>query len=150
MTGDITAGGHGVVLACTGSAGFRTVLESAGHTLVADEPTSVGGTDTGFSPYGLLASALAACTSMTLQMYARRKGLPLEKAVVRVAHSRIHAEDCAHCETKVGRIDRLERTITLVGQLDADARQRLVAIADRCPVHRSLAGEIDIETTLAD
>ncbi len=150
MIDDITSAGHGTVLARTGSVGYRTAIESAGHVLVADEPESVGGTDAGLTPYELLASALAACTSMTLQMYARRKALPLVEAAVRVTHSRIHAEDCAHCETKVGRIDRFERTIMLVGDLDAAARQSLLEIADRCPVHRTLTGEVDIVTTLAD
>ena len=147
---DRTAADRGIVLARTGPVGFRTSVESGGHTLIADEPETAGGTDTGPTPYELLASALAACTSMTMQMYARRKELPLEKAVVRVAHSRFHAEDCAHCETKTGRIDRFDRTITLVGPLDAAARQRLLEIADRCPVHRTLTSEIEIVTRLAD
>jgi len=149
MTNDITSGGHGSVLARTGAVGYRTAIESGGHVLVADEPASVGGTDAGLAPYELLASALAACTGMTIQMYARRKGLPLVEAAVRVTHARIHAEDCAHCETRVGRIDRFERTIALVGDLDAAARQSLLEIADRCPVHRTLTSEIDIVTTLA-
>jgi len=149
MTNDITPTGQGAVLARTGPEGYRTAIESAGHALVADEPVAVGGTDAGLSPYELLSSALAACTSMTLQMYARRKEMPLEEAAVRVTHTRIHAEDCAHCETRVGRIDRFERTITLVGPLDAEQCQRLLEIADRCPVHRTLTGEIEIVTALA-
>ncbi len=138
------------VVAETGAEGFLTQINAAGHALVVDEPASVGGTDRGPSPYELLSAALASCTSLTLQMYARHKKLPLELASVRVNHSKIHAEDCEHCETASGRIDRFERVIQLVGELGADVRARMLEIADRCPVHRTLDGEIHVVTRLAE
>jgi uncharacterized OsmC-like protein len=118
------------------------------HRLRSDEPLELGGTDQGPTPYGLLCAALGACTSMTLRVYARAKGWALSEVHVRVRHDKIHAKDCAECETRDGRIDRMEREITLVGDLDAAQRQRLLQIADRCPVHRSLVSEIRIETRL--
>ncbi len=139
----------GVVLARTGSVGFLTELTASGHALVADEPVSVGGEDAGPSPYDLLGSALASCTSMTLQLYARRKNLKLNDVTVRVEHSRIHADDCESCETQSGKIDQLKRTISLDGELDDSSRQRLLEIADLCPVHRTLSSEIQILTELA-
>ena len=142
------AGDPGAVTARTGAHGFLTELDAAGHALVADEPVSVGGDDEGPSPYDLLASGLASCTSMTLQMYARRKGMALREATVEVKHSRIHARDCEDCETKTGRIDRFSRLIRLDGDLDTDERQRLLEIADRCPVHQTLTGEVKISTGL--
>ncbi|MGF1446286.1 MAG: alpha/beta fold hydrolase [Pikeienuella sp.] len=120
------------------------------HSLVADEPKSHGGTDLGPSPYGLVSAGLGACTAMTIRMYARRKGWPLEDVCVDVEHDKIHAEDCAACETAEGRIDRFRRVIRLEGQLDAAQRARLLEIADRCPVHRTLESEVTIETRLAD
>jgi putative redox protein len=137
------------VTASTGEQGFLTEIVAAGHASLADEPASVGGTDAGPSPYDLLSAALASCTSMTLQLYARRKELPLTRATVRVTHSKIHASDCAECETKEGRIDEFKRQIVLHGDLDDDACQRLLKIADRCPVHRTLSEEVRIVTTLA-
>ncbi len=134
------------VVATTGADGFRTTIRAHGHPLVADEPAAVGGTNAGPSPYGLLASALASCTSMTLQMYARRKGLALESASVAVRHAKIHAQDCEHCETQTGKIDRFDRVIAMTGDLSAEERSRLLEIADRCPVHRTLTGEIEIRT----
>jgi uncharacterized OsmC-like protein/alpha-beta hydrolase superfamily lysophospholipase len=138
------------VVAMTGSTGFATEVSAAGHELIADEPVSVGGSDLGPTPYGLLAAALASCTSMTLQMYAQRKGLGLDSATVSVRHSRIHAEDCETCDTREGKIDRFDRELRLGGDLDDAARQRLREIADRCPIHRTLEGEVLIETVLAD
>ncbi len=140
---------EGTVTARTGEQGFLTAIDAAGHALLADEPASIGGTDAGPSPYDLLSAALASCTSMTLQLYARRKKLPLTRATVRVIHGKIHARDCAECETKEGRIDEFKRQIVLHGDLDDDARQRLLEIADRCPVHRTLSEEVRIVTTLA-
>jgi uncharacterized OsmC-like protein/alpha-beta hydrolase superfamily lysophospholipase len=134
------------VTATTGSEGFTTALEAAGHTLIGDEPTDVGGSDLGPSPYDYLGVALASCTSMTLQMYARHKKLDLRAATTRVRHRKIHAVDCAECETKDGRIDELEREIELDGDLDEATRRRMLEIADRCPVHKTLLAEIRIVT----
>ncbi len=125
------------VVAVTGQ-GYRTEILAGGHALVADEPPSVNGTDAGPTPYGLLSAALASCTSMTLRMYADRKQLPLERVTVRVSHSKIHAEDCADCETQQGKVDEFRRRVTLEGELTAAQRERLLEIADRCPVHRTL------------
>jgi uncharacterized OsmC-like protein len=118
------------------------------HRLVADEPREAGGSDTGPAPYDLLLVALGACTSMTVGLYARRKQLPLEAVRVRLRHTKIHAEDCANCETQEGRLDRIERDVELVGNLDEDQRARLLDIANKCPVHRSLKAEIEIATRL--
>lgn len=119
------------------------------HLLRSDEPVDLGGTDAGPTPYDLLCAALGSCTSMTLAMYARRKGWPLERVEVRIAHGRIHAADCADCETREGKLDELRRELVLVGPLSDEQRARLVEIADRCPVHRTLTSEIVIRTTLA-
>ncbi len=138
----------GAVTARTGSGGFYTEIDAAGHPLVADEPVSVGGDDAGPSPYDLLSAALASCTTMTLQMYARRKGLALTNVTSRIQHARIHARDCENCETEVGRIDQFNQTIVLEGNLDESARRRLLEIADLCPVHRTLETEVEILTEL--
>ena len=130
--------------------GFRTELVAGGHVLVADEPASVGGTDAGPSPYDLLSAALAACTSMTLKMYASHKKLDLASATVRVRHGKVHAKDCEDCESADGRIDRFERELVLEGNLSDAEQQRLLEIADRCPVHRTLHSEVKVRTALAD
>ena len=135
------------VIARTGE-GLRTGVQARGHHLAADEPVSLGGTDEGPTPYDYLAIALGACTTMTLRMYADRKGWPLEEAVAHVYHKKIHAEDCASCETKEGKIDRLAREIELVGSLDKAQRDRLIEIANRCPVHRTMTSEINVQTRL--
>lgn len=131
--------------------GFRTEIMANGHALVADEPASVGGTDAGPSPYDLLAASLGACTAMTLRLYADRKQWPLEAVTVGLHHKKVHAEDC-DCDRKPegGLVDVIARTITLEGTLDAEQRQRLLEIANRCPVHRSLEAGVVVKTTLAE
>ena len=114
------------------------------HTLWADEPVEAGGDDAGPNPYEYVLAALGNCTSMTLLLYARRKGMPLEKVAVELEDSRIHAEDCADCESKVGFITEISRRIRLEGPLTEEQRARLMDIATRCPVHRTLTGEIKI------
>ncbi len=138
------AGRPGEVVVTGGAGGFANRIASGRHRLRADEPASLGGTDTGPSPYELLLAALGACKSMTLRMYADRKGWPLEGVEVRLAHSKVHARDCAECETKEGKIDRIEVEIEVAGPLDDEQRRRLMEIADRCPVHRTLVSEIEI------
>jgi uncharacterized OsmC-like protein len=118
------------------------------HRFAADEPVDKGGTDTGPTPYDLLAAALGACTSMTLGYYARREGIPLVSVRVHVRHSKIHAADCASCDTQEGKVDRLDREIELEGGLSDTQRADLLRIADRCPVHRTLTSKIDIQTRL--
>lgn len=120
------------------------------HRLSSDEPPAVGGQNLGPTPYGLLLAALGACTSMTIRMYANRKSIPLERVSVRLRHEKIHAKDCAECETEHGRIDRVEKEIALYGELDTAQRQRLFEIAERCPVHRTLQSEVVIHSRLAD
>ena len=132
----------------TGTERFRTEVLARGHSLVADEPESVGGQNLGPTPYDLLAAALGACTTMTLRMYADRKDWPLEEAVVRLRHSKIHAEDEERCEDGEARVDKLDRSLELVGRLDDDQRARLLEIADRCPVHQTLSAGVRIETEL--
>jgi len=125
---------------------FQQEIISGSHRLTADEPVEAGGLDSGPGPYDLLLAALGACTAMTLRLYADRKQLPLTRVQVRLRHNRIYAADCAECETKEGMIDRIERVITLEGALDAGLRARLMDIADKCPVHRTLKSEVDIRT----
>jgi putative redox protein len=138
-----------VLVAENGQGLFGQDLLDGRHALIADEPVNAGGKDAGPNPYELLLMSLGACTSMTLRLYARRKQLPLTRVAVRLRHSRIHAEDCADCESKTGFIDRIDREIELEGELDLQQRQRLLEIADMCPVHRTLTGEISIITKLA-
>jgi putative redox protein len=128
------------------AAGFAQEIQAGRHRLHADEPLSAGGADTGPSPYDLLLAALGACTSMTVAMYARRKAWPLEDVTVHLRHSKIHATDCAECETKAGMLDRIERDIHFAGSLTEEQRSRLLEIANKCPVHRTLTSEIDIQT----
>ncbi len=128
--------------------GFAQEITAANHRLVADEPQTVGGTDTGPTPYDLIAAALGACTSMTVSLYARRKQWALETVTVKLSHSRVHAADCANCEAKDGLLDRLEVEVELHGNLDEEQRQRLLQIANQCPVHKTLTSKIDIRTRL--
>jgi putative redox protein len=129
-------------------AGFAQEILAGRHRFHADEPMFAGGGDTGPSPYDLLLAALGACTSMTLGMYARRKAWPLENITVHLRHSKIHAIDCAECETKEGMLDHIERDIQVSGPLDDEQRARLLEIADKCPVHRTLTSEIQIHTRM--
>ncbi|MFG2075191.1 bifunctional alpha/beta hydrolase/OsmC family protein [Nonomuraea maritima] len=135
-----------VVVSENGESRYGQQVTLGRHTLTADEPRPVG-VDSGPSPYDLLLAGLGACTSMTLRMYARRKQWPLDHVTVKLRHSRVHADDCADCETRDGHIDRIERVIHLDGNLDADQRRRLLEIADKCPVHRTLHSEVKITTT---
>jgi putative redox protein len=127
---------------------LRQEVELGRHRLVVDEPVAFGGGDEGPTPYDLLVAALGSCTSMTLQIYAKQKGWPLEGVEVRLRHDKIHARDCAECETKEGRLDRIQREIVLRGPLDEAQRARLLEIANRCPVHRTLASELHVKTSL--
>jgi putative redox protein len=138
----------GEVVARTQPGSFRTEVQLGAHALVADEPRSVGGTDLGPTPYDLLSAALATCTSMTLKMYADHKKLALTAATVAVEHGKVHAEDCSDCEKADGKIDEFRRSISLEGDLSEAQRQRMLEIADRCPVHRTLHGEIKVRSTL--
>jgi len=134
----------------TGTTTYRTEVRARTHRLVADEPTSVGGADDGPTPYELLLAGLGACTGMTLRMYADRKDWPLESATVRMTHEKIHATDCAECETEEGKLDRITRDIDLTGDLTDPQRSRLLEIANKCPVHRTLHSEVQVLSSLAD
>jgi uncharacterized OsmC-like protein len=138
----------GDVIVRGNATGFAQNIVAGAHQLVADEPLKVGGTDTGPTPYDLLLAALGACTSMTLAMYGRRKGWPLETVTVSLSHSREYAGDCRDCDTKQGLLDRIERHIQVSGPLTAQQKQRLLEIADKCPIHRTLTSEIHIRTQL--
>ena len=128
---------------------FTQTISAGAHHARADEPTSVGGDDTGFTPYDLLLAGLGACTSMTLRMYADQKKWPLEHVSVQLRHTKIHAQDCSECETREGKVDRIEREIAITGDLDDTQRARLLEIADKCPVHRTLHSEVSIHTQLS-
>jgi putative redox protein len=139
-----------VVITQAGENVFAHLMQAGPHQVRLDEPVSWGGTDTGPTPYDLLLGALGGCTAMTLRLYAQRKGWPLERVEVRLSHSRIHARDCEDCETKEGRIDVLDREIVLVGPLEDEQRKRLLQIADRCPVHQTLGGEMKVRSRLVE
>jgi putative redox protein len=131
------------------SVGYLKQQITAGtHNLIADEPRESGGSDAGPDPYSLLLSALGACTAMTLQIYAKRKDWPLERVEVSLRHARIHAADCGDCATKQGSLDQIDRFISLSGPLTAEQKARLLEIAQRCPVHKTLTSEISIKDFL--
>ncbi len=138
-----------VVVAEAGSGKYRQHVKAGGHRGLADEPLSAGGSDAGPSPYELLLSALGACTAMTVRMYADLKKLPLRHVSVQLRHDKIHAEACQHCETREGKIDRIERIVTLEGDLTEEQRSRMLEIANKCPVHRTLHSEVWVPTSLA-
>jgi uncharacterized OsmC-like protein len=136
------------VVVRSGSSRFGQTISVGPHVLPADEPNEYGGEDAGPNPYELLLAALGACTSMTVQMYAERKQWPLRGVQVNLSHAKVHAEDCAECETKVGMIDRIELRICLVGDLSEEQQRRLLEIADKCPVHRTLTSEVHVSSFL--
>jgi uncharacterized OsmC-like protein/fermentation-respiration switch protein FrsA (DUF1100 family) len=139
-----------VVVRETRAGKFQNTVTVGPHHLLADEPAAAGGADSGPGPYDFLLAALGACKSMTMRLYADRKSLPLERATVTLKHDKIYAKDCAECETKEGMLDQIEVRIGLEGPLDPDQRQRILEIADKCPVHRTLTSEIRIVTQAAD
>jgi putative redox protein len=145
-TGPDAASSEGTVTV-TGAGGYTQQIAAGQHRLVADEPRPIGD-DLGPTPYDLLLAALGACTSMTVRMYADRKRWPLEQIRVTLRHSRIHAKDCADCETSNAWITHIDRHIELTGDLDDAQRQRLLLIAERCPVHQTLTSEVQITTSL--
>jgi len=145
-----TRSGHNRVVARTGADGYRTEILADGHPLVSDEPVSAGGTNTGPSPYELLAAALGACTGITLRMYADRKQWPLDEIEISLRHEKRHCDDCADAESGSPKMDHLHRELRLEGDLDEEQRDRLREIADRCPVHRTLRSEVEITTELVD
>jgi len=128
-----------LVVVRSGADGLRTEIGMRGHTLVADEPVGSGGTDAGPTPYELLSAALGTCIAMTVRLYANRKGWPLEGVTVRLRHSRIWEKDCEDCDEAPVGVDRIERDVELEGPLDDEQRERILAIADRCPVKQTLA-----------
>ena len=129
---------------------FRQDVVAGKHSLSADEPVSAGGSDAGPDPYEYLLAALGVCTSMTVGLYARRKQLPLENIIVSLWHSRIYAKDCEECETKEGMLDRIDAEIALTGSLTADQHAKLMEIAAKCPIHRTLTSEINIRLRPAE
>jgi uncharacterized OsmC-like protein len=133
-----------------GASGLRQELEASGHTWLADEPVSYGGTGEGPTPYDLLLGALGACTSMTLRLYADRRKWPLEGTVIRLSHHRIHKEDCVDCEKKDSdaTLERVERTLELQGPLTEEQREKLLLVAEHCPVHKTLKKGLEVHTRL--
>ena len=144
---DVVAGT--VVVAETGEGKFTQYLLDGRHQFVADEPVAVGGDDAGPGPYELLLMSLGACTSMTLRLYATRKQIPLERVIVRLKHAKRYFDDCKDCGDKPVMLDHIEREIELVGALNEEQRARLLEMADKCPVHRTLASKIVVDTRLA-
>jgi uncharacterized OsmC-like protein/fermentation-respiration switch protein FrsA (DUF1100 family) len=147
---DANAAPRRVVVRETRSSKFQQTVTVGPHHLLADEPVAAGGEDSGLGPYDFVLAGLGACTSMTMRLYAERKSLPLERVTVTLKHSKIHAEDCAECETKAGMLDQIDRVIAMEGTLDAEQRGKLMEIADKCPVHRTLTSEVRILTVAAD
>jgi uncharacterized OsmC-like protein/fermentation-respiration switch protein FrsA (DUF1100 family) len=139
-----------VVVRETRNSKFQQTVSVVPHQMLADEPVDAGGEDSGPGPYDFVLAGLGACTSMTMRMYADRKSLPLKRVTVTLKHSKVYAQDCAECETKEGMLDQIDRVISMEGALDAEQRKKLMEIADKCPVHRTLTSEIHIVTKTAD
>jgi uncharacterized OsmC-like protein/pimeloyl-ACP methyl ester carboxylesterase len=140
-----------VVVRETRDSKFQQTVTVGAHRFLADEPAAVGGEDSGPGPYDLVLAGLGACTSMTMRLYADRKALPLDRVTVTLTHNKIYAKDCAECETRDGMLDQIDRVIKIEGpSLDGDQRKRLMEIADKCPVHRTLTSEVHIVTKAAD
>jgi putative redox protein len=138
-----------VIVRSTGR-GYAHEIRARTHTLLADEPESVGGTDTGPDPYELLLASLGACIAMTLRMYATQKGIPLAGVSVRLSHRKVHARDCADCEHQTGYVDVIDKHVELTGDLTADQRTRLLEISDRCPVHKTITGQVEIRHAISE
>lgn len=136
-----------VIVTGTGSS-LAQAIAVGDHKLSADEPVAAGGTDTGPNPYDLLLAALGSCKSITVTLYARRKAWPLESVTVRLRHDKIHADDCESCESKDVLLDRIDCELSFSGPLSPEQRTRLLEIASRCPVHRTLTSEIEIRSRL--
>ena len=141
------APGDVVVVTELGARPYGQRITAGGHQLIADEPAAAGGADSGPTPYDLLLAGLGACTAITVRMYADRKGWPLRQTTVRLRHRRIHARDCASCETRTGQLDQIDRELQFEGELTDEQRARLLDIAERCPVHRTLHSEALVSTT---
>jgi putative redox protein len=146
LQSSISAGA--VVVASTGAGAFQQIMLDGRHVLHADEPAAAGGGDTGPGPYELLLMALGSCTSMTVHLYAAQKKWPLEQVIVRLSQESVHVRDCANCEDPGAMIHHIEKRIELIGSLDEAQRVRLLEIADRCPVHRTLTSKIEIRSAL--
>jgi uncharacterized OsmC-like protein/alpha-beta hydrolase superfamily lysophospholipase len=144
---DAQEGAGMVIVRETGQGRFQQEIKAGAHRFLADEPVDAGGADSGPNPYDLLLAALGACTAMTLRLYAERKALRLDRVAVRLRHAKVHAADCETCEGKDAKVDRIERGIVLEGELDAQERARLLEIADKCPIHRTLTAGVDIATS---
>jgi putative redox protein len=147
---DLAEAPRKVVVQETRKTKLNQIITVGPHHLVADEPVAAGGEDAGPGPYDFLLAGLGACTSMTMRLYADRKSLPLDRVTVTLKHSKIYAKDCAECETREGMLDQIERDIAIDGALDAEQRKKLMEIADKCPVHRTLTSEIRIVTKAVD
>jgi putative redox protein len=150
LASEVVATPRQVVVQETRASKFQQTVSIGPHRMLADEPVSAGGEDTGPGPYDFLLAGLGACTSMTMRLYADRKTLPLDRVTVTLKHGKIHAQDCAECDTKDGLLDQIDRVIAMDGTLDAEQRKKLMEIADKCPVHRTLHSEIRIVTREAD
>ena len=128
---------------------YTVEIQAGNHHLRADEPVSVGGNDFGPDPYGLLLSALGSCTAMTIRMYANRKGWDLGSVSVHLDHSKVYNDDCNGCENSTSKIDRIEKQISITGNLDEKQVNRMLEISEKCPVHKTLYNTVIIETKLA-